>query len=182
MTQCSQSSFEFERHCSRRVVAGFDGGARTSDAGALLLRSTERRIGPLSRLAGCFTDFRRQERVEHGVAEMVAQRVYALALGYSDLNDHDQLRDDPLMGLLAGKREPGKALASKSILCSLERTTQAGAAEPCRPGDTGFVRCAGRPRLRPQLPLGDDLAHVPKQRLDQAELDERQMDFPPVHR
>lgn len=129
MTQCSQSGFEFEAHFSRRVVAGFDGGAMTSDAGALLLRSTERRIGLLSRLAGCFTDFRRQERVEHGVAEMVAQRVYALALGYSDLNDHDQLRDDPLMGLLAGKRESGKALASKSTLCRLERTTQAGAAQ-----------------------------------------------------
>ena len=104
MTQCTQFSFEFEAHRSRRVVAGFDGGAMTSDAGALLLRSTEQRLGLVSRLGRCFTDFRNQERVEHSVTEMVAQRVYALALGYADLNDHDQLRDDPLMGLLAGKR------------------------------------------------------------------------------
>ena len=129
MTQCSQSRFEFEAHSSRHVVAGFDGGAMTSDGGALLLRSVDRRIGLLSRLAECFTDFRQQERVEHRVAEMVAQRVYALALGYGDLNDHDQLREDPLMGLLAGKREPGTALASKSTLCRLERTAQAGAGQ-----------------------------------------------------
>ena len=129
MTQCSQSGFEFEAHFSRQVVAGFDGGAMTSDAGALLLRSTDRRIGLLSRLAHCFTDFRNQERVEHSVAEMVAQRVYALALGYGDLNDHDQLREDPLMGLLAGKREPDTALASKSTLCRLERTTEADAGQ-----------------------------------------------------
>lgn len=129
MTQCSQSGFEFEAHLSRQVVASFDGGAMTSDAGALLLRSTDRRIGLLSRLASCFTDFRKQERVEHSVAEMVAQRVYALALGYSDLNDHDQLREDPLMGLLAGKREPEALLASKSTLCRLERTAQAGAGQ-----------------------------------------------------
>jgi hypothetical protein len=120
---------EFEAHGCRRVVAGFDGGAVTSDAGALLLRSTNRRIGLLARLAHCFCDFRRQERVEHSVAEMVAQRVYALALGYADLNDHDQLRDDPLMSLMAGKREPGTALASKSTLCRLERTAEAKAGE-----------------------------------------------------
>ena len=129
MTQCSQSSFESEGHCSRRVVAGFDGGAMTSDAGALLLRCNDQRVGLVSRLARCFTDFRKQERVEYSVAEMVAQRVYALALGYADLNDHDQLRDDPLMGLLAGKRESGAALASKSTLCRLERTSEAGAGQ-----------------------------------------------------
>jgi len=128
MTQCTQSGFEFEAHFSRRVVAGFDGGAITSDAGALLLRQVDRRIGLLPRLAQCFTDFRNPFYVTHDVAGMVSQRVYALALGYEDLNDHDQLRDDPLMGLLAGKREPGAALASKSTLCRLERTPAAGAA------------------------------------------------------
>ena len=76
----------------------------------------------------CFTDFRNPFYVTHDVAGMVSQRVYALALGYADLNDHDQLRDDPLMGLLAGKRKPGAALASKSTLCRLERTPEAGAA------------------------------------------------------
>ena len=132
MTQCTQFSFEFEAHRSRRVVAGFDGGAMTSDAGALLLRSTEQRLGLVSRLGRCFTDFRNQERVEHSVTEMVAQRVYALALGYADLNDHDQLRDDPLMGLLAGKREPGTALASKSTLCLVDVYLESQAAPPER--------------------------------------------------
>lgn len=124
MTECSQASFEFAPHFSRSVVAAFDGGTLTSDGGALLLRQTERRIHLLPRLAACFTDFRSQERIEHGVEQMLAQRVYGLALGYEDLNDHDQLRCDPLMGLLAGKREPESALASKSTLCRLERTAQ----------------------------------------------------------
>lgn len=123
MTECSQTNFEFAAHFSRSVVADFDGGALTSDGGALLLRQTEHRIHLLPRLAACFTDFRSQERIEHGVEQMLAQRVYGLALGYEDLNDHDQLRRDPLMNLLAGKREPESALASKSTLCRLERTT-----------------------------------------------------------
>jgi hypothetical protein len=128
MTQCTQSSFEFEAHFSRRVVAGIDGGTITSDAGALLLRQVDRRIGLLPRLARCFSDFRNPAFISHEVGEMVSQRVYALALAYEDLNDHVQLRNDPLMGLLAGKREPGAALASKSTLCRLERTPEAGAA------------------------------------------------------
>lgn len=124
MTECSQASFEFAPHVSRSVVASFDGGTLTSDGGALLLRQTEQRIHLLPRLAACFTDLRSQERIEHGVEQMLAQRIYGLALGYEDLNDHDQLRRDPLLGLLAGKREPESALASKSTLCRLERTTQ----------------------------------------------------------
>lgn len=124
MTECSQASFEFASHFSRSVVASFDGGTLTGDGGALLLRQTDRRIGLLPRLAACFADFRKQELIEHGVEQMLAQRVYGLALGYEDLNDHDQLRCDPLMGLLAGKREPESALASKSTLCRMERTAQ----------------------------------------------------------
>ncbi len=127
MTQCTQSSFEFEAHFRRAVVASFDGGALTSDAGALLLRQVDRRMGFLRRLAACFTDFRSPWLTQHGVEQMLAQRVYALALGYEDLNDHDQLRLDPLMGVLAGKREPDQPLASKSTLCRLERTPAAGA-------------------------------------------------------
>src|SRR5271157_65074 len=127
MTQCTQSSFEFESHFRREVVASFDGGALTSDAGALLLRQVDRRLGFLRRLAGCFTDFRSPWLTDHGVEQMLAQRVYGLALGYEDLNDHDQLRHDPLMGVLAGKREPDQPLASKSTLCRLERTPAAGA-------------------------------------------------------
>ncbi|MGA2329590.1 MAG: transposase, partial [Bryobacteraceae bacterium] len=76
MTQCTQSSFEFEAHFRRTVVASFDGGALTSDAGALLLRQVDRRMGFLRRLAGCFTDFRSPWLTQHGVEQMLAQRVY----------------------------------------------------------------------------------------------------------
>lgn len=127
MTQCNQSSFEFEAHFSRAVVADFEGGAITTDAGALLLRETNRRIDLLGRLAACFTDFRSQDRCRHSVEQMLSQRIYGLALGYEDLNDHDQLRHDPLLAMLSGKREPSTALASKSTLCRLERTPASGA-------------------------------------------------------
>jgi len=99
----------------------------SSDGGALLLRATDRRIQLLDRLAACFTDYRSPCLISHSVKEMIAQRVYGLALGYEDLNDHDQLRRDPLMGVLAGKREPDQPLASKSTLCRLERTPATGA-------------------------------------------------------
>lgn len=132
MTECSQSGFEFASHFSRRVTARFDGGAITSDGGLLLLREVERRIGLLSRLAACFEDRRCPDRIEHSVSEMVAQRVYSLALGYEDLNDHDQLRSDPLLALAAGKADTtgeqrrqasdrGQALAGKSTLNRLEQ-------------------------------------------------------------
>lgn len=127
MTQCNQSSFEFEAHFSRTVVADFNGGAITTDAGALLLRETDLRIGLLGRLSACFTDFRSQDRCRHSVEQMLSQRIYGLALGYEDLNDHDQLRHDPLLTMLSGKRESSTALASKSTLCRLERTPATGA-------------------------------------------------------
>ncbi|MCE5309390.1 MAG: IS1380 family transposase [Acidobacteriales bacterium] len=129
MTECIQSSFEFQAHFSREVVARFDGGAMTSDGGAVLLRETDRRLNLLPRLAACFEDRRRPWLVSHPVKEMVAQRVYALALGYEDLNDHDQLRDDPLLGVLSGKPRAGeKPLAGKSTLNRLEL----GGEEPSR--------------------------------------------------
>ena len=120
MTECTQSSFEFQAHFSREVVARFDGGTISSDGGSLLLRETDRRLNLLPRLAGCFLDGRDQERVEHSVGEMLAQRIYGLALGYEDINDHEQLRRDPLMGLLAGRKDPERALAGKSTLNRLE--------------------------------------------------------------
>ena len=126
MTQCTQSSFEFAPHSRRAVVADFSGGSLTSDAGALLLRQVDRRMGLLRRLAACFEDFRSPWLTRHGVEQMLAQRIYGLALGYEDLNDHDQLRNDPLMGVLAGKPEPDQPLASKSTLCRLERTAAEG--------------------------------------------------------
>jgi len=132
MTECNQSAFEFSSHFSRRVTASFDGGAITSDGGGLLLRQVDRRIRLLERLAGCFTDHRRPELIEHRLLEMVSQLVYGLALGYEDLNDHDQLRRDPLLALLAGRsdvtgqdrrcaQDRGKALAGKSTLNRLEQ-------------------------------------------------------------
>ena len=129
MTECTQSSFQFQAHFSRQVVARFDGGAMTSDAGALLLRQTDRRLNMLPRLAACFDDRRQPWLISHTVPELVAQRVYALALGYEDLSDHDQLRDDPLLGVLSGKRRAGQQpLAGKSTLNRLELSVE----EPSR--------------------------------------------------
>ena len=88
-TECNQTTFAFHPLGSRAVVARFDGGTITSDAGGLLLREVERRTGILRQFAGCFTDHRDPDLIEHTAAELVAQRVYALALGYEDLNDHD---------------------------------------------------------------------------------------------
>jgi hypothetical protein len=115
------------------VVGRFDGGAITRDAGGLLLREVEKRTGIIERFASCFRDYRKEEQVEHPVKELVAQRVYALALGYEDLNDHEQLRRDPLLAIWAEKADPpgesrgrgrdrGKALAGKSTLNRLELT------------------------------------------------------------
>ena len=105
MTECTQVQFPFEAHFSRQVVGRFDGSRLTTDGGGLLLRQADRKIGLLKRVAGCFTDARSPERVEHGLPEMLAQRIYGLALGYEDLNDHEELRHDPLLAVLAGQRE-----------------------------------------------------------------------------
>ena len=106
------------------MVAEFSAERLTTDGGVLLLRQVDRRIQLLSRLTRCFVDQRDPLRVEHTVAEMVAQRVYGLALGYEDLNDHEQLRHDPLLSLLAGKRDLDAALAGKSTLNRMELSGQ----------------------------------------------------------
>ena len=90
--ECNRESFEFHPVGRREVVGRFDGGRISSDAGGLLLRETERLTGIMDQFAACFTDHRDPERIEHTVEELVAQRVYALTLGYEDLNDHDDLR------------------------------------------------------------------------------------------
>jgi len=126
MTECTQSTLEFAGAWSRSVVARFDGGKITSDAGGLLLREVERRIELLKRLSECFLDGREQSRVRHSVRKMVSQRVYGLALGYEDLNDHEQLREDPLLMLLAGSADAESALAGKSTLNRLELAGEAG--------------------------------------------------------
>jgi Transposase DDE domain group 1 len=118
---------------SRRVLASFDGGDISSDGGSLLLRKTEALTGIIGQFVACFTDHRNPELIEHSLEHLVAQRVYALALGYEDLNDHDDLRHDPLLATVVGKHDPtgqsrvrprdkGKALAGKSTLNRLELT------------------------------------------------------------
>jgi hypothetical protein len=120
MTECNQETFAFTAHFSRRVEAGFTAGRVSSDGGALLLREVDRRVNLLGRLAGCFIDGRSPLLVKHPLGEMLAQRVYGLALGYEDLNDHEQLRSDPLLAVLSGKRELEEPLAGKSTLNRLE--------------------------------------------------------------
>ena len=122
MTECNQSQFEFEAHFSRRVVAEFSGERLTTEGGALLLRAADRKMGLLRRVVRCFRDARDPQRIEHELSEMLAQRIYGLALGYEDLNDHEQLRNDPLLGVLAGKKDLGEPLAGKSTLNRLELT------------------------------------------------------------
>jgi DDE family transposase len=120
MTECIQSSFGFKVCGSREIVARFDGGAISSDGGAFLLRQTDKRLNLLPRLAECFLDGRNQALTDHTVLEMLSQRVYGLALGYEDINDHDQLRKDPVFGILAGREELDQPLAGKSTLNRME--------------------------------------------------------------
>jgi hypothetical protein len=122
MTECIQESFSFTAHFSRRVQAEFTAGRVSSDGGALLLREADRRINLLDRLASCFLDGRAPLLVKHSLSEMLAQRIYGLALGYEDLCDHEQLRSDPLLGVLSGKRDLDEPLAGKSTLNRLELT------------------------------------------------------------
>ncbi len=123
-TECNLELLGFARVEGRAVVASFDGGAMTSDAGALLLGATDRAIGLVERFAACFRDARAPGLIEHEVAALVGQRVFGLALGYEDLNDHDELRHDPMMAVLAGKlaarRRDCAPLAGKSTLNRLE--------------------------------------------------------------
>ena len=130
-TDCTPTLFEMQPLGKRRVVAAFDGGTLTSDAGGLLLREVEKRCGIIRLLSACFVDLRDPELIEHSVEELVAQRIYALALGYEDLNDHEDLRLDRLLATLVGKEDPtgesrarerdkGKPLAGKSTLNRLE--------------------------------------------------------------
>src|SRR5258708_12202522 len=113
MTECNQSSFGFEGYGSREIVARFDGGTISSDGGALLLRETDKRLKLLPRLAECFLDGRNQDLVQHSILEMLSQRIYGLALGYEDLNDHEQLRSDPLFGIFARRLQVARQLSAQ---------------------------------------------------------------------
>src|SRR5438876_8958048 len=123
-TECSAELFDFGTVEGRAVEAAFDAGLVTSDAGALLLGATDRAIRMTARFAACFHDERCPELIEHDVATLVGQRVFGIALGYEDLNDHDELRHDPMMAVLAGKlearREDCAPVAGKSTLNRLE--------------------------------------------------------------
>ena len=132
-TECTGGQIEFKGLGRRKVQAAFDGGHISSDGGALLLREVDERLGVTRRFAGCFTDHRNPGRIEHSVLELTRQRVVGLALGYEDLNDHDDLLRDPLLALALGKTDlegrarrreadQGKALASSSTLNRLELT------------------------------------------------------------
>ena len=133
MTECSRQRVLFQAHGTREVTAAFDGGFVTSDGGGLLLREVDRQFDILSTFAACFTDHRDPEAIEFSLLELLRQRVMGLALGYEDLNDHERLRLDPLLALLAGRRDitgqdrrdaqdRGKPLAGKSTLNRLELT------------------------------------------------------------
>lgn len=133
MTECTPTTFEFPGFNARKVTASFDGGAISSDGGGLLLGQVEQITGIIRQFADCFVDHRNPRLIEHTLYQLVAQRIYGLALGYEDLNDHDRLRVDPLLAMLVGKSDPtgrnrkdekdrGKALAGKSTLNRLELT------------------------------------------------------------
>jgi hypothetical protein len=132
LTECSPVQLRFQAVGRRYVDANFDAGLVTSDAGGLLLREAASATRMMERVASCFRDARDPARCEHGIHTLVAQRIYGLALGYEDLNDHDQLRRDPLLAVLVGKADPmgqsrirerdrGCALAGKSTLNRLEQ-------------------------------------------------------------
>jgi Transposase DDE domain group 1 len=183
-TECNSTYLDFPMLGPRQVLADFDGGDISSDGGALLLRETERLTGIIRQFAACFTDHRNPDLTEHTVEELIAQRVYALALGYEDLNDHDDLRRDPLLATVVGKADPagktrrrqrdcGKALAGKSTLNRLELSPTGADADsryqkiPCRTHDVErlfvslFLQAHPRPPERIVLDLDatDDPIH-----------------------
>ena len=131
------------------MEADFRGGNLSADGGILLLREVDRSSGMIGQLAGCFTDFRDQNLIEHTVSDLLRQRVFGMAMGYEDLNDHDTLRCDPVMALGVGKSDPlglnrgganrGKPLAGKSTLNRLE-LTNAKTGERMLPGGVHKIR------------------------------------------
>ena len=134
-TECTRKHYQFQALGRREILADFNGGTITSDGGGVLLREVEKRTNILGRFAKCFTDHRNQDLTEHSVLDLVSQRVFAIALGYEDLNDHDDLSRDQLLAVMVGKSDPsgeyrllqrdkGHALAGKSTLNRLELTPE----------------------------------------------------------
>jgi hypothetical protein len=143
-TECNPSLFDFAPVEGRAVVAAFDGGAITSDAGALLLGATERAMGLVSRFAACFADPRAPELLEHSVETLLMQRVFGIALGYEALVDHDELRHDPVLarGAAAGLRAAGWEIDPEPAGAGPER---ADALSPDRPRSGGARAAVRRP-------------------------------------
>lgn len=131
-TDCRQQTFAFQDLGTRKVVGDFKGGNLSGDGGVVLLREVDKLVNLSDRLATCFTDFRVQHLIEHSVPKMLTQRIFGMAMGYEDLNDHESLRHDPMMAVGVGKKDPlgldrdnrskGRALAGKSTLNRLELT------------------------------------------------------------
>ncbi len=147
--QCNAKQLEFEGLGRRKVVASFDGGDMTSDSGALLLREADRILGMSGAVGACFRDGRDQGKVVHSIETLVSQRIHGIALGYEDLNDHDDLRHDSALGLLSGLAEPGRKdcalLAGKSTLNRLESS----APEPVK--DSRYHKFSLDTRAMPDL-------------------------------
>jgi hypothetical protein len=165
MTESKQEVFEFQAQGSRKVTADFSGGYLSSDGGAVFLRGVDLKMGLIERLAGCFSDYRLPCLVEHKVAELLRQRIGALALGYEDLNDHDRLRLDPLHALLASKADvlgedrlceadKGKALAAHSTLNRLELGALGG--------DTRYKKIIARPEEIEVLLIAEGVKAIPR--------------------
>jgi hypothetical protein len=157
MPDCTSQRFEIQAPAGRTLVADFSGGQITSDGGVMLLGQVDRRRRVVERLARCFDDHRDPSRVEHSVEDLLRQRLYGLALGYEDLNDHEQLRSDVLLAATVGKADPtgqqrsrlqdrGRALAGKSTLHRLEWGAVAQKADEER-----YQRIAVRPQALDQL-------------------------------
>src|SRR5512144_1010047 len=140
-TECTPESFDFGTAEGRRIVAAFDAGRVPSDAGALLLGAADQAIGLVDRLAVCFSDDRRADLVEHRLPTLIGQRVFAIALGYEDRVDHDELRHDPVLAALSGKLEAQRAdcapLAGKSTLNRLEHAPNGAATRYHKIGHDG---------------------------------------------
>src|SRR2546421_11981479 len=148
-TECIQKSFTFHHLRNGEIRAQFDGGAIATEGGGLLLREVEKRVGIVRQFAACFRDYRNADLIEHTVEELVAQRVYGLALGYEDLNDHEELRKDPLLAVLVEKCDPvGEVVGGKSTLNRLA-VTPARARAKGRYKTIWGGHAAGDPRCSP---------------------------------
>jgi len=144
MTQCNPRKYEFQGIKGRLVEGGFDGGRISSDGGALLLRELIEQRGYIRSFAKCFEDYRREELIEHTLEALLGQRVLGLCLGYEDLNDHDELRKDPLLSILSGesdvKGNRGADSGRSVFIASIQK-------DCLRPRSGRVVFCRGIPGL-----------------------------------